>query len=63
MIVMSNIRLVWEKWDKGEPVDHWYDDEWKHCVLNMTNGEWFHYKMCPGDVRTRPIFRMVVKTM
>lgn len=31
-------KAAWESWDKGEPVDHWVDE----------NGEWFHYKMCPG---------------
>lgn len=27
-------KAAWETWDKGEPVDHWFD-EMGHCVLGM----------------------------
>lgn len=44
---MRSIRRLWKKWDKGEPVDHWYDDEGNMCI-RYANGEWFHYRMNPG---------------
>lgn len=40
-------KAVWEKWDKGEPVDHWRDDEGNMCI-RYANGEWFHYRINPG---------------
>lgn len=46
-------KAVWGKWDKGEPVDHWYDDEGNICI-KYTNGEWFHYRMNPGDEGQAP---------
>lgn len=46
-------KATWESWNKGEPVDHWFDDNGALCI-RYENGEWFHYKMCPGVLGQDP---------
>ena len=46
-------KAAWESWDKGEPVDHWVDENGALCI-RYENGEWFHYKMCPGMLGQDP---------
>lgn len=36
-------KAAWESWDKGEPVDHWFENG--ALCIRYENGEWFHYKM------------------
>ena len=46
-------KAAWETWEKGEPVDHWFDENGALCI-RYENGEWFHYKMCPGVLGQAP---------
>ena len=46
-------KAAWETRDKGEPVDHWFDENGALCI-RYENGEWFHYKMCPGVLGQAP---------
>lgn len=35
-------KSVWEKWENGEPVKSWFDNDGNLCI-EYENGKWWHY--------------------